>query len=98
MVNYACAFSQSESGEYFESIIMNNKNLFSFTTGAWCADHAKAVAKDKNQYLQLDLGVPYLIGMVETQGQFYYPNYVSKFALSFSDNGITWKDYDKVNT
>ena len=76
---------------------MNNKNVFSFTTGAWCADHAKAVAKDKNQYLQLDLGVPCLIGMVETQGQFYYPNYVSKFALSFSDNGISWKDYDKVN-
>ena len=23
MVNYACAFSQSESGKYFESIIMN---------------------------------------------------------------------------
>ncbi|XP_068686644.1 coadhesin-like isoform X1 [Montipora foliosa] len=64
--------------------------------GGWCADHAKAVAKDTNQYLQLDLYSEKLIGMVETQGQYYYPNAVSKFTLSASNDGVNWVPYGKV--
>ncbi|XP_068733303.1 uncharacterized protein [Montipora capricornis] len=64
--------------------------------GGWCADHAKAVAKDTNQYLQLDLYSEKLIGMVETQGQYYYPNAVSKFTLSASNDGVNWLPYGKL--
>ena len=64
--------------------------------GGWCADHAKAVAKDTNQYLQLDLYSEKLIGMVETQGQYYCPNAVSKFTLSASNDGVNWVPYGKV--
>ena len=74
-----------------------NVSPFFFSPGAWCVDHAKAAAKDKNQYLQLDLGGPSLIGMVETQGQYYYPNFITKFSLAFSNDGVTWSDDGKVN-
>jgi len=64
--------------------------------GAWCSDHAKAVAKDKNQYLQLDLGQVTTIGLVETQGQYYYPNFVTKFSINCSVDGLTWFSYGKI--
>lgn len=64
--------------------------------GAWCVDHAKALAKDRNQYLQLNLGAPTTIGMVETQGQYYYPNFVTKFSLNCSVDGVNWFGYGKI--
>ena len=64
--------------------------------GAWCVDHAKALAKDRNQYLQLNLGAPTTIGMIETQGQYYYPNFVTKFSLNCSVDGVNWVSYGKV--
>lgn len=67
--------------------------------GAWCADHSKAVAKDKNQYLMVDLYKPGIkVGMVETQGQSAYDNSVTKFSLSFSNDGVNWTPYGKVLT
>ncbi|XP_015761892.1 PREDICTED: coadhesin-like isoform X2 [Acropora digitifera] len=67
--------------------------------GAWCADHSKAVAKDKNQYLMVDLYKPGMkVGMVETQGQSAYDNSVTKFSLSFSNDGVNWTPYGKVLT
>ncbi|XP_067044439.1 coadhesin-like isoform X2 [Acropora muricata] len=67
--------------------------------GAWCADHSKAVAKDKNQYLMVDLFKPGIkVGMVETQGQSAYDNSVTKFSLSFSNDGVNWTPYGKVLT
>lgn len=70
---------------------------FFLLLGAWCADHAKALAKDKNQYLQVDLGQTFTIGMVETQGQYYYPNAVSKFSINCSVDGVTWFSYGRVS-
>ena len=68
-----------------------------FFQGAWCADHSKAVAKDKNQYLMVDLYKPGIkVGMVETQGQSAYDNSVTKFSLSFSNDGVNWTPYGKV--
>ena len=64
--------------------------------GAWCADHAKAAAKDTNQYLQIDLGSAMTIGMIETQGEHYFPNFVAKFKLNSSVDYVNWITYSKV--
>ena len=36
------------------------------------------------------------VGMVETQGQSAYDNSVTKFSLSFSNDGVNWTPYGKV--
>ena len=63
--------------------------VFQGTGGAWTAANRRA-----GEYLQIDLGSRKLIHKVATQGRATRHNqYVTKYILKYSDDGIQWTDY-----
>ena len=57
-------------------------------TGAWTPEVQNAY-----QYLQIDLGKPYMITRLHTQGRRGSDEYVSEYFLEYSDDGTTWRRY-----
>lgn len=48
---------------------------------------------DVNQWLQVDLGIKYDVTRVATQGRPEYPQWVKKYSLLYSDDGVTFHNY-----
>ena len=48
---------------------------------------------DVNQWLQVDLGIKYGVTRVATQGRPDYPQWVKKYSLLYSDDGVTFHNY-----
>ena len=60
-------------------------------TGAWCSG-----VLDTNQYLQVDLGKEKIITRIAIQGRPEEKNYVSSFALNYSNDANNWIKLSKV--
>ena len=56
--------------------------------GAWCAG-----TSDMSQYLQIDLKKEMTLSGIATQGQLEEANWVAKYSIQHSKDGINWKDY-----
>jgi len=88
-------YSHDTNDEYVkkEYAPPNGKLNNQINGGGWCAEHKFAVAGDKNQYLQLDLGSSHLIFAVATQGSHLLDNWVTSYMLRYSEDGNSWKYY-----
>ena len=53
--------------------------------GAWCAGINRV-----GEWLQVDLGRDYTVTAVATQGRAGYDQWVTRFALEFSRDGLVW--------
>lgn len=62
-----------------------------FLLGAWCSG-----ITDKKQYLQIDLGVPKIVTKVAIQGRPQESDYVSSFAVFYSNDTVQFTDTFKV--
>ena len=62
-------------------------------TGAWSAKH-----NNKNQWLQINLGQRMKITRVATQGRQDANQWVTKYTLSYSDNGVVFTKYKGVSS
>ena len=57
--------------------------------GSWCAG-----ANDVNQWLQIDLGNQHTkVTRVATQGRNSYSQWVTKYKLQYSDDGVSFQYY-----
>ncbi|XP_057301129.1 uncharacterized protein LOC130635707 [Hydractinia symbiolongicarpus] len=57
--------------------------------GAWCAG-----IQDKNQFLQVDLGIMKTVKKLDVQGRDSpYAKYVTKFNIEYSEDNISWVPY-----
>ncbi len=57
--------------------------------GAW-----SAASNSRNQWLQIDLGSQYTkVTRVATQGRGDYPQWVTKYKLEFSNDGVNFQYY-----
>ena len=59
--------------------------------GGW-----SALTNDFNQWLQVDLGIDSRVTRVATQGRNGYDQWVSRYRLQYSDDGVTFKFYEKA--
>ena len=58
---------------------------------SWCAG-----SKDVNQWMQVDLGNRYTkVTRVATQGRSDYSQWVTKYMLQYSNDGVNFHDYKK---
>ena len=57
-------------------------------TGAWCA-----AANDVNQWLQVDFGKYVKMQRISTQGRQEAAQWVKSYRLSYSQDGVFFKDY-----
>ncbi|KXJ25354.1 Venom prothrombin activator oscutarin-C non-catalytic subunit [Exaiptasia diaphana] len=60
------------------------------TRGAWSAK-----INNQNQWLQVDFGAELKLTQVATQGRFDYDQWVTRYAISYSRDGIFWNKYKK---
>ncbi|CAH3022884.1 unnamed protein product [Porites evermanni] len=56
--------------------------------GAWCARH-----NNHNQWFKVDFGLPMKITKIDTQGRQDYGQWVTRYLLSSSQDGIHWSMY-----
>lgn len=56
--------------------------------GAWCADRS-----DTSRYLQIDLKREITLSGISTQGQSDEANWVAKYSLKHSKDGINWSPF-----
>jgi len=71
-----------------------NARLNYAASDSWCASTA-----DTNPYLQIDLGVSYVLCSIETQGNSQNENMVTSYSIQTSMDGVAWRDYkveDKI--
>lgn len=66
-----------------------NKQTTSTGIGGWAAGGEKI-----GEFLQVDLGGPKIITMVASQGRHAENQWVTKYSLSYSDDGNKWIDYE----
>ena len=59
--------------------------------GGW-----SALANDLKQWLQVDLGSYTRVTRVATQGRNGYDQWVTKYKLQYSDDGVTFKFYEET--
>ena len=59
--------------------------------GGW-----SALANGLNQWLQVDLGSHTRVTRVATQGRNRYDQWVSKYKLQYSDDGVTFQAYKEA--
>lgn len=75
----------SASSKYNTSYPASNARL-NYTGGpSWCAS-----TSDPDPYLQIDLGSPHVICAVGTQGDHHRDQWVEKYTVKGSLDGITW--------
>ena len=84
----AFSASSSASGKYAPARARLNLQRNSKGYGAWCAK-----TNDGKQWLQIDFGELVRVTKVATQGQQDSNNWVTKFTLSYSVDGIHWAEY-----
>ena len=84
------AFSASSSAhaKYAPARARLNLQGNSKAHGAWCAK-----TNDGKQWLQIDFGELVRVTKVATQGQQNSNNWVTKFTLYYSVDGIHWAEY-----
>lgn len=51
-----------------------------------------------NAFLQIDLGVPYRLPAVATQGHHADGSFVTRYAIMLSLDGIHWTEFEKVES
>ena len=56
--------------------------------GGWSARY-----NDANQWLQIDLGALFRVTGVATQGRHNHDQWVTKYKLQYSDDGVTFTSY-----
>lgn len=56
--------------------------------GAWCAD-----VSDTSRYLQIDLKTEMTLSGISTQGQSDEANWVVKYKIQHSLDGVQWRDF-----
>lgn len=61
------------------------------STQGWTAKY-----NDKNQWYQIDAVVSILIGGILLQGRYNCDQWVTKFKISHSENGVTWTNISKI--
>ena len=59
--------------------------------GGW-----SALVNDANQWLQVDFGSYTRVTQVATQGMNGVDEWVTRYKLQYSDNGVTYKFYQKI--
>ena len=59
--------------------------------GGW-----SALINDVNQWLQVDFGSYTRVTQVATQGMNGVDEWVTRYKLQYSDNGVTYKFYQKI--
>ena len=69
-----------------------NRPAQSGTTGAWSAK-----TNDANQWIQADLGFQQSVAGVMLQGRQDGPQWVTKFKVQYSDDGVNWKYVQQTN-
>ena len=84
----AFSASSSYSAKYAPARARLNLQGNSKGYGAWCAK-----TNDGKQWLQIDFGELVRVTKVATQGQQNSNNWVTKFTLSYSMDGIHWAEY-----
>jgi len=93
--NASSVYSHDTDDEYVkrEYAAPNAKLNNEINGGGWCAEHKFAVAGDKNQYLQFDLGKQMTVDAVATQGSHLLENWVTSYNLRYSDDAMSWEYY-----
>ena len=80
----------SASSEYSDKHKATNARLnrpnLPGTFGAWASK-----TNDPNQWIQVDLIVPRLVAGVIAQGRYDHDNRVTKYVVSYSEDGSTWQ-------
>lgn len=64
------------------------KHLSQPRIAGWVAYHG-----DLNPWLQIDLGLQYIVTRVATQGRRAYPQWVTRYSLNYSDDGSIFQSY-----
>eukprot|EP00163_Fabomonas_tropica_P029951 TRINITY_DN660_c0_g1_i2.p1 TRINITY_DN660_c0_g1~~TRINITY_DN660_c0_g1_i2.p1 ORF type:complete len:1782 (-),score=540.16 TRINITY_DN660_c0_g1_i2:419-5764(-) len=74
---------------YYHSPLRSRLHMRSY---GWCARHDKWT-QGQQQWIQVDLSNPKIVGGIATQGRYNYPAWVTKFRLKYSVDGTKWHNY-----